>query len=1068
MAITWIPLSHHPRHPPPSSLVLLVLLFAPARSATPTSYLDIRRTTTLPISPSTPRGGIEVDFLFRITAGGADFAPSPPKAPKEADFHPLTDTLNHLTSNKFKSGGNDDGNGSSSGGSGGNHISKNYPSYQLSLPPSDDGRLCAEALGTADYSNPAGNTDFFDASPLLPLDGRYVLVERGGCSFEAKARSAQRLGAAGVIVRNTLSSRYGLLDEAAAPSSSSASSPDWSNTRWPLPQKDYECGTSSSLTSTRRIGLRAEIPASLLSFSPPPYDGSHNDPILSGSMADGNLCSYDYALEYEEFRERCPSERCLLTGRNGTEEGGLTLEACCAWDVVHRMAYDGMDDDEVPQEEEETIVIPALFVTMEHGDELYKLIYDSERNNDLSTATVGEVEFISVVPYARYYPNFHWEGLLLWAMAVLALWASCWLSAGEYRRCWKVVRMAVDEGILVFQWNNSSSNGGGTGGNDVEGWGRRNRASTEDTIDLADDLELELAEGSGTQDLALNVEMTDTMPTTPATAPASGEAAGAGDVAAGEENNIEKNTVTAPVEEPIENEPKQQESNVSDEYVDDDVKSANNSSSGAATSSENNDTADLLNVSDNITTVAASNGEGGDSTMASEEELATAQNHEAEDISRNTTTDTAFPAEQQQQGQQQQQQQVTLTSATSTRSDMTMEIKAFHAVMFVIVASGVLFVLFFFNLYKVVRVVYGLGGSFCLSHIIFHPLGDVLSSKRPRVGKFLKTIPFRNLPVLGGFSFQWIDIICFVLAYGMGIAWIYIGFNRVDPLSSTYFWIVQDIMGVCYCILILGLIHINTIMVATVLLVLIFFYDIFYVFLTPYLFGTSVMIDVATGEGSAVDADHCEKYPFDKACMGSQAPLPMLLAVPWTNDFRGGASMIGLGDIIFPGLLISFASRFDAAKELVKRCSRTTTARNGAMNEDEAARIDTLGEVPPTSSSTPPSKRYHYHIGRIRKALFHGYFGPLVIAYAIGLILAYVAVWTTGRGQPALLYLVPCCLGTMLVLGWKKKQLSELWAGPKIMRKANQIVATANGIPAVREAAAREANSDLAETTSFV
>lgn len=895
MAISSISLSHHPRHRPPSSavrrtwtspLVLLVLLVAPARSATPTSYLDIRRTTTLPISPSTPRGGIEVDFLFRITAAGADFAPSPPKAPKEADFHPLTDTLNHLTSNKFKSGGKDDGNGGVSSGSGsgsGNHISKNYPSYQLSLPPSDDARLCAEALGTADYSNPAGNTDFFDSSPLLPLDGRYVLVERGGCSFEAKARSAQRLGAAGVIVRNTLSSRYGLLDEDAAPPTTSSTIPDWSNTRWPLPQKDYECGASSSLTSTRRIGLRAEVPASLLSFSPPPYDGPHNDPVLSGSMAEGNLCSYDYALEYEEFRERCPSERCLLTGRNGTETGGsgeLTLEACCAWDVVHRMAYDGVDDDAVPQEEEEAIVIPALFVTMEHGDELYQLIYDSERNNDLSTATVGEVEFISVVPYARYYPSFHWEGLLLWAMAVLALWASCWLSAGEYRRCWKVVRMAVDEGILVFQWNSNSNNGGGTGGNDVEGGGGRGRANTEDTMDLADDLELELAEGSGTQDLALNVEMTDTTSTATdaATAPASSEAAGAGDAAAGEENNNEKNAVTAPVEEPMENEPKPQESNVSDEYVDDDVNSANHSSSGAATSSENNDTADLLNVNDNTTTVASSNGEGGDSTMDSGEELAPAQNQEAEDVSGNTTSDTSFSAE-----QQQPQQQVNLTSATSTRSEMTMEIKAFHAVMFVIVASGVLFVLFFFNLYKVVRVVYGLGGSFCLSHIIFHPLGEVLSSKHPRVDKFLKTIPFRNLPVLRDFSFQWIDIISFVLAYGMGIAWIYIGFNRVDPLSSTYFWIVQDIMGVCYCILILGLIHINTIMVATVLLVLIFFYDIFYVFLTPYLFGTSVMIDVATGEGSAVDADHCEKYPFDKACMGSQAPLPMLLAVPWTN-----------------------------------------------------------------------------------------------------------------------------------------------------------------------------------------
>ncbi|GBG88465.1 hypothetical protein CBR_g47162 [Chara braunii] len=36
-----------------------------------------------------------------------------------------------------------------------------------------------------------------------------------------------------------------------------------------------------------------------------------------------------------------------------------------------------------------------------------------------------------------------------------------------------------------------------------------------------------------------------------------------------------------------------------------------------------------------------------------------------------------------------------------------------------------------------------------------------------------------------------------------------------------------------------------------------------------------------------------------------------------------------------------------------------------------------------------------------------------------------------GAGQPALLYLVPCTLGTVLVLGFFRKELLILWDGGK-------------------------------------
>jgi signal peptide peptidase-like protein 2B len=60
------------------------------------------------------------------------------------------------------------------------------------------------------------------------------------------------------------------------------------------------------------------------------------------------------------------------------------------------------------------------------------------------------------------------------------------------------------------------------------------------------------------------------------------------------------------------------------------------------------------------------------------------------------------------------------------------------------------------------------------------------------------------------------------------------------------------------------------------------------------------------------------------------------------------------------------------------------------------------------------------------------YFAPAVCAYAGGLVLTYVALynsWFGDQGQPALLYLVPCTLGTVLVLGSVRGELRMLWDG---------------------------------------
>lgn len=763
--------------------------------------------------------------------------------------------------------------------------------------------------------------------------------------------------------------------------------PHWSNTKWPVEQRDYDCGDHGA---SNKFGLRAEVDASQLAFTPAPYDGDTNDPLLTGPVVDGNLCAQ--TANVDSFEGRCPSERCLLTGRNATDDG-TKLEACCAWDLFLRMSTDGDNDgDAVPQEEEEEITIPALFVTMENGEELYDLVVDAGRNSEQGES----VQFVNVVPYQRWYPSVHYSSIVVWLLAVFTLWISAYASAVEYRSSWKKISKAVNDGVLVFQTSNTNATG-------------RERADTEDTVDLADENlgELELA--------TPEVEMTN-------------QASENGGASA--PSSSERSSFT-----------------IDEAEADDFVGNPASPKPGDDTSND----ADASMTNESLTNDGSSFAPVAEQQQPSPPPPAN-----------------AFPSEEaspQTPRQQRAYQQVNPQSQSSTAETQNMELNAFHAVMFVVAASCFLFILFFFNLYKVVRVFYGLAGSVAMNQVIFYPLYALLCSRflPDRMSSKFQSNAFGNLPGCRGHYFKWIDVVSSATGYAVALAWIVVGFSTVQPMTNPYYWVIQDVMGVCFCILILGVIHINTIMIATILLSFLFIYDVFYVLISPMIFGSSVMLDVASGGANGIDPTFCEKYPSDPRCRGSLAPLPMLLAIPWFNDYRGGFSMIGLGDIILPGLLISFAARYDAARALVRKCSRTSSIRSGENAAD--SEMGAAGEV---DSSTSGASRNHYHLGRMKGSLFHGYFGPLMIAYGIGLLVAYIAVWATKRGQPALLYLVPACLGTTFFLGWRRRELSDLWTGPKAMRKANRMVAVAGRIPEARAVAAREANNNVAETSSVV
>lgn len=105
--------------------------------------------------------------------------------------------------------------------------------------------------------------------------------------------------------------------------------------------------------------------------------------------------------------------------------------------------------------------------------------------------------------------------------------------------------------------------------------------------------------------------------------------------------------------------------------------------------------------------------------------------------------------------------------------------------------------------------------------------------------------------------------------------------------------------------------------------------------------------------------------------------IPMLLKIPHFHDPWGGYDLIGFGDILLPGLLVAFAARYD----------RST-----------------------------------------KKGLCNGYFLWSTIGYGVGLLLTYVSLYLMhGQGQPALLYLVPCTLGLILILAFLRREFKDLW-----------------------------------------
>ena len=75
----------------------------------------------------------------------------------------------------------------------------------------------------------------------------------------------------------------------------------------------------------------------------------------------------------------------------------------------------------------------------------------------------------------------------------------------------------------------------------------------------------------------------------------------------------------------------------------------------------------------------------------------------------------------------------------------------------------------------------------------------------------------------------------------------FFNFNNIDFIQLF----LQDFLGIMFSINMLKVLRLPSLRICTILLSALFFYDIFFVFITPlFMSGKSVMVEVATGHSS--------------------------------------------------------------------------------------------------------------------------------------------------------------------------------------------------------------------------
>jgi minor histocompatibility antigen H13 len=181
---------------------------------------------------------------------------------------------------------------------------------------------------------------------------------------------------------------------------------------------------------------------------------------------------------------------------------------------------------------------------------------------------------------------------------------------------------------------------------------------------------------------------------------------------------------------------------------------------------------------------------------------------------------------------------------------------------------------------------------------------------------------------------------------------------------QTKHWLANNVLGIAFSLQGVEHLSLGTVQNGVILLCGLFFYDIFWVFCTP------VMVSVAKS--------------FD-------APIKLLFPKVMTEltDSKAEFSMLGLGDIVIPGIMVAIVLRYDIQRHMT----------------------GLVGGKVKNASSPCGTPRFFY-------SCFAG--------YVLGIAATIVVMNVFQAAQPALLYIVPSVLFTTFLHAWLAGEASSL------------------------------------------
>ncbi|AEO54615.1 hypothetical protein MYCTH_2297356 [Thermothelomyces thermophilus ATCC 42464] len=241
------------------------------------------------------------------------------------------------------------------------------------------------------------------------------------------------------------------------------------------------------------------------------------------------------------------------------------------------------------------------------------------------------------------------------------------------------------------------------------------------------------------------------------------------------------------------------------------------------------------------------------------------------------------------------------------------------------------------------------------------------------------------------------DLLRFAIAGLVAAAYHWTGWDALSNLLS---------MAMCYFSFLMF--SPTSFTIGTMVLASLFIYDVVMVFYTPYMITVAKNID---------------------------APIKLVFTS------AKGASMLGLGDIVVPGMLMALALRFDLFQyyqrqirlepvELATETASGTSTTTTQNRRVKAPYVDTRGQWGNRFWTTP--------LGRLSPvrdaaeaisatAFPKPYFYASVVGYAAGMLVTLTVMLVFNHGQPALLYLVPGVTGSLWLTGLVRGEVKDMW-----------------------------------------